>query len=215
MRKLFSSRTKMKRLGEHGELTVHSLSEQMYLFVPKGGTDRVVISAHGGRTQTTQPFTVPSDSVLRFYSEDTNSVLDPGLDNFYTFEVMPREIIAESEPCYDYELSKYQGRHGNRSETYASIADTITRESKAKHSFLTAAAKTTNAQVKSASLKEASKRKLAAVLTIRNRFNRPDVNLSLAIEQVKNVAPEILIFDCLFCRYMKGGGAEGLQTFMR
>lgn len=215
MRKLVKSRTKMQKLGDQGALTVYSLAELMYLFMPKAGTNRVVISAHGGRTRTTNAFTVPSDSVLRFYSEDTNSVLDPGLDNFYTFEVIPREIISESEPCYDYQLSKYQGRHGNRNETYASIAQTITRESESRQSFLANAAEAGSDKLKGTYLKEASKRKLAAVLTIRNRIARGDVNLSFAIEQVKSIAPEILIFDCLFCRYMHGGGAEGLQTFMR
>jgi hypothetical protein len=205
----------MKKMGEQEGFTVLSLEGRMYLFLPKAGTDRVIISAHGGRSKTTKDFRVPSDAVLRFYSEDTNVVLDPGFDSFYAKEAAPKEIVYESETCFNYELSKYQGSHNTQGETYQSIAKTINRVAKTKDTLLTQAGKQTDAGKKSRLLTGAAREKLAAVLTIRNRVLRGDVNLAYAIDQVKAAAPQIVIFDCLFCRWLAGGGKDSVNLVNR
>jgi hypothetical protein len=192
------------------------LDHRMYLFVPLRGTDRVVISAHGGREKNTKAFKVPSDVVLRFYSEDMNTVLDPGFNNFYGGEAAPKEICTEGDDCYDYTLSKYQGTGNNKmGETYDSIAKCLNRVAKDKNTFLTLAKNQSTEQKKSALLNAAAREKLAAVLTIRNRVFRSDVSLSYALAQVKATVPSIVIFDCLFCRWLKGGKDDAVPIVGR
>ena len=215
---IFSSKSKMKKMGEQDGFVVHSIEHCMYLFMPKAGTNRVIISAHGGRSKNTKDFHVPSDVVLRFYSEDTNTVLDPGFNKFYTQEAVPREIITEGEPCFNYDLSKYQGSHNKQGETYDSIAKQINQVAKSRKNLLNDAGKAEAGGKKGLSDKlksGASREKLAGVLTIRNRMLRGDVNLQFAIEQVKATAPEIVIFDCLFCRWLSGGKDDAVSLVSR
>lgn len=212
---IFSSKSAMKKMGTQEGFTVYSLEGRMYLLLPKDGTDRVIISAHGGRSKSTRDFRVPSDVVLRFYSEDTNTVLDPGFSKFYQSEAAPKEIACEGDTSFDYCLSKYQGGHNKMGETYQSIAKAINDSARTKKSLLTTASKTTDAKVKNKLLNGAAREKLAAVLTIRNRMLRGDVNLSSAIDQVKAVAPQIVIFDCLFCRWMSGGKDDAVPLVGR
>jgi hypothetical protein len=206
----------LKKLGVVEGLTVYSIGGIMYLFMPQEKTNRVVISAHGGREKTTLSFRVQTDVVLQFYSADTNSVLDPGMMNFYFAEAAPKEIITEGDLCYNYTLSKYQGKdHNKMGETYQTIARAIGDCVRGKRELLAGAQKATSEKAKSKLLQGAAKNKPAAVLTIRNRWFRSEVNLSYAIDQVKRISKEIVIFDCLFCRSMEGGGSDSVPLISR
>lgn len=215
---IFSSKSKMKKMGEQEGFIVHAIEGCMYLLVPKEGANRVIISAHGGRSKNTKDFRVPKDMVLRFYSEDTNTVLDPGFSNFYEKEAAPKEIVYEGEPCFNYSLSKYQGGHNKMGETYDSIAKTINSAAKQRKSLLTDAGHAESVgKTKQANIMKnmAAGHKLAAVLTIRNRVMRGDVSLAFALEQVKAVEPKIVIVDCLFCRWMSGGKDDAVPLVSR
>lgn len=213
----FESGTKMKNLGEQAGFRIMELGDLMYLLLPKEPTDRVIISAHGGHAvlSNTNRFKVPSDTVLRFYSDDTFSVLDPGFDNFYKKEAAPKEIVYEGDMCFDYLLSKYQGRHGNKEETYESIAKAINDAVGGKAFFKGQAAKASTPKAKQSYLEQSAASKVAAVVTIRNRWFKGDATLSMVVNAVKKAAPSIVIFDCLFCRSTLFGGSQDVKLVRR
>jgi hypothetical protein len=215
---LFASGTKMKNLGVQQGFQIMELGDLLYLMMPTEPCNRVIISAHGGHAvlSNTNQFVVPSDVVLRFYSDDTKSVLDPGFNNFYRGEAAPKEIISEGERSFDYLLSKYQGSHGNKSETYDSIAkvisDTIALNARLKAD---AAKPTTSEKGRARLLNAAAREKVAAVVTIRNRWFKGDATLKLVVNAVKAAAPSIMIFDCLFCRSTMFGGSDAVPIVNR
>lgn len=213
---MFDSKTKMKLLTTRNGFKVHELGDLFYFFEPSIATDRVIISAHGGHKVVggTNRFEVPEDVVLRFYSDDTFSVLDPGFNDFYTKEAAPKEIITEGDFCFDYILSKYQGSHGNESETYDSIGKIISSVTNTR-SGMSAKAATASGKQKDQMLNIANRAKVAAVLTVRNRWFKGDATLSKVVKAVKQHAPTIVIFDCLFCRSTMFGGSQGVTLVDR
>jgi hypothetical protein len=217
---LFSSKSKMKKLGEQSGFEVLSLDHRLYLLLPKVPTNRVIISAHGGRELTNaNSFTVPTDTILRFYSEDMNTVLDPKIAEFYRKEAAPKEILSEGERCFDYILTKYQGKDNNKmGETYESIANLINGELKHMQKALDdaqVAGARGNARAQAKLEQIARNVKMAAVLTVRNRMFRANVNLSEVLALVRAAAPQIQLFDCLFCRYAKGGKDDAVTIVSR
>lgn len=214
---IFSSKTKMKDLGTQQGLQVLELGDLLYLLLPTTPTDRVVISAHGGHAvlSKTNQFVVPSDVVLQFYSDDTKSVLDPGFNNFYRQEAAPKEIITEGEKSFDYLLSKYQGKHGNADETYESIAKVVNDTVAAKSNLQGFAARASSDKGRDGFLRSASREKVAAVVTVRNRWFKGEATLSLVVDAVKTAAPSIVIFDCLFCRSTLFGGSDAVPLITR
>jgi hypothetical protein len=213
---LFESKSKMKSMGEQAGFTIYQ-SDVSYLLLPKEPTNRVIISAHGGHAtlSKTNQFKVPTDVVLRFYSDDTKSVLDPGFKNFFQGEAAPKEIITEGDRSFDYLLSKYQGRHGAKEETYDSIAAVMNETAALRASMLASANKATSAKAKNMFLGGAAKEKLAAVVTIRNRWFKGEATLSMIVNAVKKQAPSIVIFDCLFCRSTMFGGSDAVPIIGR
>jgi hypothetical protein len=217
---LFSSKSQMKKMGEQSGFEILSLDHRLYLLLPKLPTNRVIISAHGGRELTNaNSFTVPSDTILRFYSEDMNTVLDPKITEFYRKEAAPKEILSDGERCFDYILTKYQGKDNNKmGETYESIANLINGELKHMQTSLdqaAAAGAKGNAKAKAKLQQMARNVKMAAVLTIRNRMFRANVSLSEVIGLVRTAVPQIQLFDCLFCRYAKGGKDDAVTLVSR
>ncbi len=213
---LFASKTKMKSLGEQSGLRIYQ-TDLLYLLLPKESTNRVIISAHGGHAvlSKTNQFEVPTDVVLRFYSDDTKSVIDPGFNDFYRGEAAPKEIITEGDMCFDYLLTKYQGRHGNKSETYESITTVINETVAAKQQLLGGAQKLEAGARKDKLLQGASREKVAAVVTVRNRWFKGEATLSMVVHAVKKHTPAITIFDCLFCRSTMFGGSDAVPITSR
>ncbi len=210
----------IKKLADHSGLTVFNVSDRLYLFKAHDDSKTCIISAHGGREKKNAGvFRVPADTVLRFYAEDTFCVLDPGFKEFYYKEAVPREILSEGDECFDYCLTKYQGRHNTQGESYSMIAQTIAKAFAARE---TGAAQLKKAMEKGASDKV--KRTLAnavavnktpAVVTVRNRQFKADLTLSQVIGLVKAVSPEMTVFDCSFCRYVSGGGNQAVTLVAR
>ncbi len=218
----FFGKSDMTKLADHSGFSVFNLQDRLYLFKPHDDSRICIISAHGGReTNNASTFRVPEDTILRFYSEDTFSVLDPGFSNFYTKEAVPREVLSEGDECYDYCLSKYQGRHNSsqNNETYSSIAQTI---SNAFHSRELASGQLKQAIEKNAPDKVkrslgnlVARHKTPSVVTIRNRVFKADLTLSQVIDMVKLTSPEITLFDCSFCRSVSRGGSQAVAMVDR
>lgn len=204
--------TKMKKLGSYKSFDILE-ADTMFLFLPKKPPQKVIITSHGGHAllSKTNKFTVPSDTVLQFYSDDTFSVIDPGFDNFFKKVAAPKEIITEGEQCFDYILTKYQGRHGNKSETYESIANLMEEAQQSIESALGRAERSVTQGGKNAALTSAKAHTVPAVLTVRNRWGKPTVRLSIAIESIKAAAPTVQVFDCLFCRSTLFGGSQKVK----
>jgi hypothetical protein len=210
----------INKLAEHSGLTIFNVSDRLYLFKPHDDTRTCIISAHGGRaTRNASTFRVPPDTILRFYAEDTFSVLDPGFSEFYTKEAVPREILSEGDECFDYCLTKYQGRHNSANETYSSIAQTISAAFKSREigeaQLKSAIAKNAPEKTKRALGAVVARNKTPAVVTVRNRTFRAELTLSEVIAMVKTAAPEMTLFDCSFCRSVARGGSQAVALVER
>ncbi len=140
---------------------------------------------------------------MRFYSEDTFCVLDPGFKNVYYNEAVPREILSEGDECFDYCLSKYQGRHSSAGETYSLIAQTIARSFAARETSAAQLKKATeqgNDRAKRSLARAVAANKTPAVVTVRNRLFKADLPLTQVMGLVKEVSPDLTVFDCSCCR---------------
>lgn len=210
----------IKKLPPTDGLTIFEVGQHLYFFSPHSDTNICIISAHGGRkARNANEFIVPPDTILRFYSEDKNSTLDPGFGEFYGKEAAPREIVSEGERCFDYGLTKYQGRHNKANETYGSIAKTIGKTFANRERYLaelaSAESKGSADKVKRVIGAMVAKQKLPAVVTVRNRLFRPELALSDVIAGVKSIAPNIILFECFFCRSIAGGGSQAVELVDR
>lgn len=218
----FFGKSDITKLADHSGLSIFNLSDRLYLFKPHDDSRICIISAHGGReTRNASTFRVPKDTILRFYSEDTFSVLDPGFSNFYTKEAVPREVLSEGDECFDYCLTKYQGRHNSKqdNETYSTIAQTISNAFKSREiaaaDLKKAVEKNAPDKVKRTLGNLVARHKTPAVVTVRNRMFKADLTLSQVIEMVKLTSPEITLFDCSFCRSVSRGGSQAVALVER
>jgi hypothetical protein len=99
------------------------LGQQLYLFqtYPNAPVSQLVISAHGGIGRFAQrTFTVPDGVTLHFYSDHGEVTDDFGVHAFGVggHPKQLKETITGGNPCYDYELTKYQTKKG---ESYDDI----------------------------------------------------------------------------------------------
>jgi hypothetical protein len=204
------SKSKMKKLGTFSTLTVYEVGDLFYVLVPEGNVDRLIITAHGGHAllSGTNKFTVPRGLTLKFYSDDTKSVIDPGFNQFYQYEAVPREVIDQGNSCYDYILTKYQGRHGSKDETYQSIARTIDGNVQGRRNYQLMAQR--QPQNSSKYLAKSMSYPTPAVLTVRNRWFKGDATLSMALDAALSVARGIAVVECLFCRSTLFGGSQAV-----
>ncbi len=218
----FFGKSDINKLADHAGLTVFNVNDRLYLFKPHGDSTTCIISAHGGRaTKNAGTFRLPADTIVRFYSEDTFSVLDPGFAEFYQNEAVPREILSEGDECFDYCLTKYQGRHNsaNVNESYSLIAQTISRAFNSREIASSQLEKAVKAnasdRIKKILGTAVARNKTPAVVTIRNRILHTDLTLSKVIAMVKTAAPEIVLFDCSFCRSVSRGGSQAVALVAR
>jgi hypothetical protein len=103
------------------------LGEDFYIFKATNAvrTGKLIISSHGGRKRRAGLLTVPAWTKLVFYTPDGVELPDPGPSSFMRWGAVRypiHEINNNPDAVYNYELTKYQGRHNdNRAETYASL----------------------------------------------------------------------------------------------
>ncbi|HET9983139.1 MAG TPA: hypothetical protein VFQ38_06120 [Longimicrobiales bacterium] len=179
--------------------TQMSIDTDVYLFLADVGVyhDDVVISAHGGyQAKNTPEFAVPTQGSfegLYFYVPHGSLQTDFGLGGFAGQERAAVEHLEPGRKCFDYELSKYQGRHNKAGETY----DTIMRDMAAASEALT---KYNTGLAKAPKVYAAKTRpRQFDVVTIRNRFRSGDVQLGDLVTRLLN-QHDYKRIHCYFCR---------------
>jgi hypothetical protein len=152
----------------------------------------LVISAHGGIKQNGSPTFHTRWGTLHFYSVHGQVTNDLGIRNFCTGgkESQRTESLAATAKCFDYDLSKYQGKHNKAGETYESI--------EADQDYVDQF----NALLVEAGDRAPAGSKMMVdfdVLTIRNRWNSRNVTLSAALSAVGGLN-QYSDVHCYFCR---------------
>ena len=168
---------------------------KMYLIKKSatGYSPSLVISAHGGIKKNNSPTFFTKWGTLHFYSVHGKVTDDLGIRNFCSGgkEDQRTESLGPNSRCYNYDLSKYQGRHNKAGETYESIE----KDQDYTDIF--------NQMLLEAGDKAPAGSKMMMnfdVLTIRNRWNTGgNVVLSAALEAVGKLH-QYTDVHCYFCR---------------
>ena len=106
-----------------------NIGTELYLFTQDDGVPapHLVISAHGGFYPLPKLgpvlgpgwLRVPQGMELLFYVADAETLIDPRVDSVLSHT--PVEVKQGGELTRNYMLSKFQGRHSDNAETYASL----------------------------------------------------------------------------------------------
>jgi len=177
-----------------------ALGEKFYLFTANGfdrETDHLIISAHGGYWNLFGPLgsssiPVPDWTRLHFYAAHGSTISDPEIYPLMRGDYQVSETVSPGSRVTDYTLSKYQGRHGNRNETYTSIDRHIDRN--IDHLSYIA---------EQAALGVSSQRNFGFrfhVLTVRNRWFQFSPTLSEALATLDRGGWRYENIHCSFCR---------------
>lgn len=181
------------------------LGSYLYMFSSPLNPQECLISAHGGYYKNNVSFTVPKGVKICFYGEHNKVLSDPGIALMSLVPRVTETIVGDGrKQCLDYELSKYQGRHSGANESYDSIMDQVNR---------TARNHTLDVKEVFAGKREVSRATKIPVhvITVRNRWNKSDVNLSYVIKEVLKAKPGIHTFHCSFCRSLVGDDNPGVS----
>ena len=94
--------------------------------------DECIISCHGGKVGATK---FRPGATLQFYSDHGSTVRAVPLADFLSWvnrgpstdpDPSKARVCDKGQECYDYDLSKFQGRHGNNVESYMDIDTFVT-----------------------------------------------------------------------------------------
>jgi hypothetical protein len=178
------------------------IGNELYLFRidPKDFVKQLVISAHGGYDDSTPHFSVPAYpgfQGLRFYTTHGTVQMDMGIGGFAAGDRAVTDDIGPGANCWDYALSKYQGRHSSGAETYDSIGRDLeaTVEKLWKYARGMASSSPGIRKV----YQQKGMPQIFDVLTIRNRFWMGDLSLSKVLKRVMKVHAYQQV-HCYFCR---------------
>ena len=184
-----------------------NLGENMYIFLASNRhneiADNLVISAHGGiRKKNSPQFTVPNNFVLQFYSDHGKVTDDFGLHNFANGgrNSQMRGLLGPNNQCYDYDLSKYQGRHNNANESYESIMSNQKLPEERRRGQFHQLNNVRDILDQGMQFPEVKKYTDFDVLTIRNRFGSGGVKLSEALRMLVDRNLYYRVVHCYFCR---------------
>jgi hypothetical protein len=162
--------------------------------------DRVIISAHGGiSAKAAADLTVPAGLTLHYYVIHGVIQGDFGLTAFAapTPPVPLAPIIAGGQNTYNYDLSKYQGRHGNVNETYASIiagGDNASRHNAMLDTL-------TPEDIARVGGNVTGRQSLYDIVTVRNRWWSRGSDLKSALKKIRALRGNSLVtVECFFCR---------------
>jgi hypothetical protein len=189
-------------------MSIERIAVGRYIYLFKSNTNLVdcVISAHGGYVFENRSFEVPAGVTLSFFAEHGNTLTDPGMAKLMAqlADAQPAETLTGGQLCKNYLLSKYQGRHGSKDETYDSIKADIEKADKQRLDFqagIGIAALKGNKPGVQMLLRGLAHSSGASVVTIRNRWNVLfGIPLADVIKEVRKVAPGLSDFYCSFCR---------------
>lgn len=174
----------------------NEIGNNLYLFTADVGgyKDALVISAHGGYDKSSGECDPDPGSELVFYVPHGSVQQDFGIGRFKN-GVPRHESFTLGNPCTDYSLSKYQGRHAGTANKPAETYESITGEIAGIEDEIAR-------QKKYAGKKGYNNTKVINafdVLTIRNRAFSGDVLLSTALKAVGKVHGYKIV-HCFFCR---------------
>ena len=103
-----------------------AIGDWIYLWVSKDGDypgaakdKEVMITSHGIQTKKVDIFDIPGGYEVAFYAPDGAILQDPGFRGVATNSIQP--FASFTDKTRNYELSKFQGKHGGKSETYETI----------------------------------------------------------------------------------------------
>jgi hypothetical protein len=179
------------------------LGKTMYLFTRSSEvtfSNILVISAHGGIAKKSLPtYQVPVGVTLQFYSKHGTPTADFGIHNFATGGKVKQQTdsVTGGNLAYDYELSKYQGKHSKAEETYESIEKAQKYPSEYQRLCDDAAAEAKKKGVDMPKLEYQATD--FDVLTIRNRMFGGGVTLSVAVDAALEKHAYTMV-HCYFCR---------------
>lgn len=190
-----------------------ALGDHLYIFrsgtgLPNPAEDHLLISAHGGWSTSDGTFKVPQWTQLYFYGREGASIKDPGVYNVMKGEWQVVEAAGAGTLVRDYQLSKYQGRHGNEKETYDSIGSSIDRNSEAMQRMAQG----------DKYVKDRNFGYNFDVLTVRNRnpynpFATTGSSLKKVLQTLSDNGYKYENIHCSFCRWEKGGGSVSATKF--
>ncbi|MGD1927152.1 MAG: putative adhesin [Paracoccaceae bacterium] len=185
------------------------LGDKFYLFRhgnnPKidPAEDHLLITAHGGYADALGPLKgtgnvkVPDWCQLYYYASHGSTLSDPGLSDIMRGKYQVKEVKASGVSVHNYELSKFQGKHGGGEiENYAAISKCIDYASN----------KAVNPKYVSPGkmgLPASSHSNFAFkfdVLTVRNRKFKSDPSLSDVFAALKQHGYRYENIHCSFCR---------------
>lgn len=166
---------------------------KMYLIRkdPTGFSPSLVISAHGGIENKSPTFHIKWGK-LHFYSAHGHVTDDLGIKNFCLGgrETQRAESLSAPAQCFDYDLSKYQGKHNTAGESYDSIESAQDYVDDYNQMLVEAGDR---APLGAKPMVDFD------VLTIRNRWNNKNVTLSSALKAVGKLHRYSDV-HCYFCR---------------
>lgn len=177
-------------------------------------TDHLLISAHGGFMNLKGPlgsssFAVPSWTQLHFYAPHGSTIANPGIYDLMKGEYEVLETFAAGDTVTNYELSKFQGKHGDEDETYESITGNVKRN-REQVSWLS--------EQMTSGKAHGPGRNFAFnfdVLTVRNRVLRSSPTLKDALSELGKHGFRYENIHCSFCRSptLGASGAASARKF--
>jgi len=182
-----------------------AVMDQFYIWT-KGGVSKptskkCIISAHGGQSVINSKFSVPSNTKFIFYSPHNYTLTDPSLEKILQGACTPQDPVTGGK-CQDYNLSKYQGRHGKDAESYAQIAKL--GDATVELETLLAAEGDGATPQQTAALRAKIQRiqtqEHMDIITIRNRHMRSDPSFSQLVSWLKDEGFGYEEYHCSFCR---------------
>lgn len=188
------------KLGGLDEDRVTRLGKIAYYWAAKEDEfqNDVIISAHGGiRRSAEADLDIDRRLTLKYYVDHGFVLPDPGYQPFAapTPPVAKETVTGNlSEKSYNYELSKYQGRHNKAGETYSRIQNAATlgiQHNKTLDEMFPEGILPTNV---------AGRQTLFDVVSVRNRWWSSGSDLKTILALILAHRKRGGIIHCSFCR---------------
>lgn len=186
-----------------------SLGNKCYVFEDdsKNPGNELIVSAHGGYwVGLSGTFRVPDWTILHFMSPHKTTLSDPTVRRVMG-GIPVYESFGPGDVVRNYQLSKYQGRHNDMGETYASIEDDI--ESNRRTAQL--AAEQPGPELEKLRARGV-KFESIDVLTVRNRKLRIPPTLSEVINELDKDIRRYPNIYCVICRSPIGLSSQGYKV---
>ena len=170
--------------------TSMNVGNDFYLWYSGAFRGELTVSAHGSQTFTHSTFIVPEWSRILFYAPDGYSLLDDGkslealVNTSRMLKLMPYEVFEPGSECPNYNLSKYQGRHGR--SPFPVVGYFMSGSNDETYEDVSKLTKGANRDV----------------ITVRNRvgFSAPSLRMLLRDMEVENLNGPYAEIHCSFCR---------------